>query len=89
MSFISSFEIIKVVFPEPCIFYWIASSIAEAAAVIPNGAKTFCANGAATFINGPAILHSNEPKDPPDRIQLVLYTTLYQLTYCFQLHFLV
>ena len=39
MSFISSFEIIKVVVPEPCIFFWIPASIAEAAAVIPNGAR--------------------------------------------------
>ena len=38
MSFISSFEIIKVFVPEPCIFFWIPASIAEAAAVIPNGA---------------------------------------------------
>ena len=30
-------------------------SIAEAAAVIPNGAKIFFANETDTFINGPAI----------------------------------
>ena len=36
MSFISLFENIKVVVPEPCIFFWIPASIAEAAAVIPN-----------------------------------------------------
>ena len=42
MPFSSSFEIIKVVcLPEPCIFSWIPASIAEAAAVIPNGAKIF------------------------------------------------
>ena len=40
MSFISLFEIIKVVTPEPSILFWIPASIAEAAAVIPNGAKT-------------------------------------------------
>ena len=51
MSFISSFEIIKVVVPEPYIFFWIPASIAEAAAVIPNGDKTFFAKGIATFIN--------------------------------------
>ena len=51
MSFISSFEIIKVVVPEPYIFFWIPALIAEAAAVIPNGAKTFFAKGIATFIN--------------------------------------
>ena len=41
MSFISSFEIIKVVVPEPFIFFffWIPASIAEAAAVIPKETK--------------------------------------------------
>ena len=39
MSFISSFEIIKVIVPEQCIFFWISVSIAEAAAVIPNRTK--------------------------------------------------
>ena len=53
MSFISSFEIINVVVPEPCIFFSIPASIAEAAAVIPNGTKTFFAKGIATFFNGP------------------------------------
>ena len=56
ISFIPSFEIIKVVVPEPCIFFWIPASIAEAAAVIPNGAKTFFVKGIATFINRPANL---------------------------------
>ena len=41
IPFISSFEMIKVVVPEPCIFFWIPASIAEAAAVIPNGARIF------------------------------------------------
>ena len=41
MSFISLFEIIKVVVPKPCIFFWMPASIAEAAAVIPNEAKIF------------------------------------------------
>ena len=66
MSFTSSFEIIKVVVPEPYIFFWIRASTAEAAAVIPNGAKTFFAKGIATFINGPANLLNNDPKNPPD-----------------------
>ena len=43
MSFIFLFEVVKVVVPEPCIFFWIPASIAEAAAVIPNRAKTFFA----------------------------------------------
>ena len=37
MSFISSFEIIKVVIPKPCIFFKIPASITEAAAVIQSG----------------------------------------------------
>ena len=40
MSFISSFEIIKVVVPEPS-FFLIPASIAEAAAVIPVEPKYF------------------------------------------------
>ena len=39
---------------------------AEAAAVIPNRAKTFFAKEIATFINAPANLLNNAPKDPPD-----------------------
>ena len=70
MSFISSFEIIKVVVPEPCIFFWIPASIAEAAAVIPNGAKTFFAKGIATFINGTTNLLNNDHKNPPDWVIL-------------------
>ena len=59
MLFISSFEIIKVVVPEPCIFFW-------AAAVIPNGAKIFFAKATVTFINGPANLLNSDPTNPPD-----------------------
>ena len=42
-----SFEIIKFAVPEPCTFFWIPASISEAAAVIPNGAKTYFADGIA------------------------------------------
>ena len=55
MSFISLFEIIKVVVPEPCIFFYMPALITEAAAVIPNEARIFFAKGTATFINGPVI----------------------------------
>ena len=48
MSFIFSFEIFKVVVLEPCIFFWIPTSVAEVAAVIPNGAKIFFAKETAT-----------------------------------------
>ena len=65
MLFISSFEIIEVVVPEPRIFFWISASIAEAAAVIPNKAKAVYAKRIATFINGPASLLNNDAKKPP------------------------
>ena len=56
--------------PELCIFFLNPASITEAAAVIPNGAKTFFSKGIATFIKGPANLLNNDPKNPPDRIIL-------------------
>ena len=43
-----------------------AASIAETAAVIPNGAKIFFAKGTAAFINRPANSLNNDPKNPPD-----------------------
>ena len=66
MSFISSFEITKVIVPEPSI----PASAADAAAVNPNGIKALLANGLITFIincnpvfnNGPRSL----PKSHPD-----------------------
>ena len=73
MSFISSFDVIKVLFPEPWIFFWIPASTAKAPAVIPNGAKTFFAKWIATFINGPANLLNNNPKNPPDWIILEIW----------------
>ena len=65
MSSISSFEIIKVVVPEPSIYFLILPSITDMAADNPNGANTFLANGIATFINGPANLPNKFPKNPP------------------------
>ena len=53
-------------------FFGISAAVAEAAAVIPNGAKTFFAEGIATFINGPANLLNKDPKNPPDLIILVI-----------------
>ena len=90
MSFISLFDIIKVVVSEPCIFFlfWIPAWIAEAAAVIPKGAQIFFAKGTATFIKGPANLLNNDPKNFPHWIILGIYIALYQLAYCFQMHFL-
>ena len=51
-------------------FFWVPASIAEAAAVIPNGAKTCFAKGIATFIIGQANLLNSDPKNPPDWIIL-------------------
>ena len=55
-------------------FFWNPASIAEAAAVIPNGAKIFFAKATATFIKGPANLLKKDPKNPPDLIILVIWT---------------
>ena len=53
ISFISSFETIKVVFPDPNTFLCIPASDADAAAVNPKGIKTLLASGLITFfING-------------------------------------
>ena len=54
-------------------FFWIPASIAEAAAIIPNGAKRFFAKGIATFIYGPANLLNNDAKNPPDWIILEIW----------------
>ena len=53
--------------------FWIPASIADAAAVIPNGAETFFAKGISIFINGPANLLNNYPKNPPDWIILEIW----------------
>ena len=54
----------------------ILPSIVDRAAVKPNGANTFLANGNATFINGPAKLLNNLPKNPPDCINFFNCTLL-------------
>ena len=73
MLFISLFEIIKVVFPEPWIFFWFPASITEAAGVIPIGAKICLAKGNANFISEPANLLNSAPKNPPDWIILEIW----------------
>ena len=42
----------------------------------PNGANAFLANGNATFINGPANLLNNLPKNPPDCINFFIWDLL-------------
>ena len=41
ISFIYSYEIIKVVAPEPCVFFQIPASMTEAAALISNGTSMY------------------------------------------------
>ena len=53
-------------------FFCILLSIADIAAVKPNGTNTFLANDIATFINGPTNLLNNLPKNPPDRINFFI-----------------
>ena len=68
MSFISSFEIIKVVVQETIFFFCIPASAADAAAA--NGISTLLANGLFTFlITGDPVFHNGPrslPKNPPD-----------------------
>ena len=71
ISFMSSCSIINLT-PETYIFFCILPSIADIAAVKPNGANTFLANGIATFINGPANLLYNLPKNPPGCINFFI-----------------
>ena len=78
ISFISSLEIINVVVckaksegqPDPKIFWRIAASIVDAAAVNPNGIKTLLASGLSTFFVKDNPVFSNGPKslskNPPD-----------------------
>ena len=70
ISFISSFEIIKVVFPDPNIFLCIPASAADAAAVNPKGIKTLLANVLITFFNNGNPVFNNGPnsllKNPPN-----------------------
>ena len=83
MSFISSFEITKVVVPEPLyIFFCIPASAADATAVNPNGIKKLLANGLITFFingnpdfnNGPRSL----PRNPPlNYFRYLSFTQLY------------
>ena len=76
MSFISSFDIISpvVLWPDPKIFLCIPASAADAAAVNPNGIKTFLANGLiAFFINGNPVFSTGPkslPRNAPDCIFL-------------------
>ena len=64
--------------------FCILPSIADIAAVKPNGANTFLASGIATFINGPANLLNNLPKNHPDCIDCakLLFIAFLKLVLC-------
>ena len=69
MPFISSFDAISIVVPEPRISLWIPSSTAEVATVNSYGTNKLLAKGVSTFINGrPTFI--NGPKSPSDCIIL-------------------
>ena len=69
---ISSFEIIRVVKPNPKIFFRAAESVTDAATVNPDGIKTLLANAMNTFFikakpnfsGGPRSLLKNPPDCP-------------------------
>ena len=73
ISFISSLEIIKVTrlpkskgrAPDPNIFFKTTASVADAAAVNPNGIKMLLANGLNTFRIKANPVFSNGPKSLP------------------------
>ena len=65
ISFVSSLKIIYVISPDPNIFLWIVASVADAAAVIPNGIKTILANGLSQFAFKGNPVFSNVPKSLP------------------------
>ena len=62
ISFISLFEIINVVVPNPNIFLWIAALVADTAVVDPNVIKTILAYGLSTFFNKANLFFNNGPK---------------------------
>ena len=61
ISFITSFEIISVVIPDPVLFK-IAASVADAVAVNINGIKMLLAQGLSTFLIKGNTVSSNGPK---------------------------
>ena len=68
MSFISSFEIIKVVVTEPSIFFCIPASAADSGAVNPNGIKALSASGLITCFTNDNFSNRRRrlPRNPPD-----------------------
>ena len=59
---VSSFEIISVVVPDQKFFFWIATSVADAAAVDLISIKTLLANGLSAFPIKATPIFSNGPR---------------------------
>ena len=72
MSFVSSFDIISVVVPDPKILLCIPASATDAAAVNPKGIKTLLAEALITFFISVLFnpVFNNEPRNSPDYIIL-------------------
>ena len=76
ISSIFSFEIINVVMSDPKSLFCINTSVADTAAVNPNGTKTLLANsvstffinGQVTFLNGPRKLSNSEMIEKKKRL---------------------
>ena len=85
MTFISSFDNISAVVPDPKVFLCISASGADTAAVNLNGIKTLLANGSVTvFINGNPVSNNGSgslPRNPPDCNILDNYVFDLQLVY--------
>ena len=72
VTVIAKWDVTNVVLPDSNIFLWIATSVADAAAVNPNAFKTLLANGLSiflingnpNFIIGPKSLLKNHPDCP-------------------------
>ena len=52
--------------PPPRIFFWVTLPIAEADAIVANGAKTFLAKGTAISINGSTNFPNKVTRNPPN-----------------------
>ena len=85
ISFISSFEVINVVIPDPNNFLRIAGSVADAASVNPTRIKTLLAYGLSTFFIKGNPVFSNGPKSLLRILLIVLFYAIEFLRILYQL----
>ena len=62
---ISSFEVINFVITDPILFFRLAPSVANDAAINPNSIKTLLANVLSIFFIKDKLVFSNGPKNVP------------------------